>query len=818
MKPLLFNDNWNVRNSAGTSFEMIGGMGAAEEVTLPHDAVIKTKRVPQETDDTSRGGTGFYASKNLMYTKRFTLPKAEGDQVVWFAFDGIYHNAYIYINHAFAGRCPYGYGNYFIDATRYVKFGEENEIKVIVKNGTFSGRWYTGGGIYRDVNMYIGNALHIGCRGVKIATLEAEENQGLVRVEIPVENKHFSTQHIQLKTELIGSDGEIAAVDTSTITVFGSDSNTVRQRILVKQPHLWSVDDPYLYTVNVTLLDGDVVVDQWSGETGIRKITLDSGKGLRINGKSIKLLGGCIHHDLGVIGAASFEHMELRRIQKMKEAGFNAIRCAHNPAGTHLLNACDRVGMLVMDEFTDVWTSCKGDTDYAMQYPTFMEDDIRNWIDRDYNHPSVIFYSIGNEIPETGNAIDVQWGKKAVDLIHTLDDTRYVTNGINYMLSVMDHMQEIMQDIGSKQSVAGEINTVMSNRVNLKPMLNCHKITTELLEEACDQLDLVGLNYNTERYKMDAEGYPNRIIFGSETLSTDIVENWEYVRKYPNIIGDFVWAGWDYLGEAGIGRWYYGEPKGNNTATYGEWPWRIAYNGVIDIIGNPRPVHYWRQCVLGLRRKPYISVCPPEHFGEQVNMSMWGFTDGHACWNWEGFEGKPIRVEVYSNADEVELFVNKKSIGRKQVGLGEKACVTVFETVYTPGEVKAVSYKNGEKEEYSLITALDDNVLHAECDRTILQVGGQDVACIEISLTDDNGVLNAASEKSVHVEVEGEGELLGLGSGNPLSEEDYFAKDICAYQGRLLAVIRSGNKMGTITVKISADGCEDKQIIILASE
>lgn len=814
MKPILFNEHWQVRNSSGTSFEMIGGMSAAEEVTLPHDAVIHTTRVPQEKDDTSRGGTGFYASKNLMYTKYFTLPEAVGDQVVWFAFEGIYQNAYIYINRAFAGRCPYGYGNYFIDATRYVQFGAENEIKVIVKNGTFSGRWYTGGGIYRDVNMYIGSAMHIGCHGVKISTSEVEDDQALVRVEIPVENRCFSTKHIYLKTELFDINGLIAATDMSAVTVFGSESKKIRQRILVKQPHLWNVDDPYLYSVKVTLLEGKDIIDQWTGETGLRKIMLDPGKGLRINGKPIKLLGGCIHHDLGVIGAASYEHMELRRIKKMKEAGFNAIRCAHNPAGSHLLNACDRLGMLVMDEFTDVWTSCKGDTDYAMLYPTFMEEDIHNWIDRDYNHPSVIFYSIGNEIPETGNAIDVQWGRRAADLIHALDDTRYVTNGINYMLSVMDHMQEIMQDVGSRQSASGEINSVMSNRINIKPIVNCHAITTKLLEEACGQLDLVGLNYNTERYKMDAEGYPNRIIYGSETLSTDLVQNWDYVKKYPNIIGDFVWAGWDYLGEAGIGRWYYGTPKGTNSATYGDWPWRIAYNGVIDIIGDPRPVNYWRQCVVGLRKKPYISVCPPEHFGEQVNLSMWGFTDGHACWNWEGFEEKPVRVEVYADADEVELFANGKSVGRKEVGLDGKPCLAVFETIYVPGELKAVSYKNGAAEEHILTTAMDDSVIHAKCDRAQLQSGRQDVACIEISLTDQKGILNAASGKPVHIETEGAGELLGFGSADPLCEEDYFANDICAFHGRLLAVVRSGSESGILTVKISADGCEDKIISI----
>ncbi|MCD7817728.1 MAG: DUF4982 domain-containing protein [Lachnospiraceae bacterium] len=805
MKKRLFNENWVCSAGSGSALaSLLGSVGnQGTPVTLPHDAVIHTKRVK---DDPIGNGMGFYRGETIHYTKDFYLPEEAKGKEVWLEFEGIYQNAYVYINNSFAARCTYGYGNYFINATALLDRGGRNQIKVVVKNGLPSGRWYTGGGIYRDVQMWLGDPLHIACCGVRICTLDLEEDQAVVRVTVPIEYSGTETKDVIVYSEITDPDGNTAAWARTPVTVLAGEKKEIRQQMVVENPLPWETEHPDLYQCRTRLEVNGECIDEYEDTFGIRILQLDVRKGLRINGKSIKLRGGCIHHDHGILGAAAYEEAEERKVKKLKEAGYNAIRMSHYPAGKALLRACDRNGMLVMDEFTDVWTTTKMDFDYGFHFDLCWEQDVENMVYKDYNHPSVILYSIGNEIPETGNKFDSAWGKKITDKIRSLDDTRYTINCVNLMLSAMGHMDEIFADLGvNDDGSPREINSMMQNLGEMMAALTNHEITTRVTEEAFSQVDIAGYNYAANRYESDIERFPNRILLGSETHAPELAYNWSLVKKYPQILGDFAWTAWDYLGEAGVGQITYGDDVG---AFYGAYPWRSAYAGAINLIGDRRPVSYFCEIVWGLRKEPYIAVQPPQHYGEEKHLSQWALSDGIHSWNWSGYEGKPITVEVYAQADEVELFVNGISAGRKAAG-EKQAFLTEFDITYMPGEIRAVAYNGGIITEQTLLTAADDAHIKLNADGNRLQRGGK-LAFVEISLTDGNGTLNPETVREIHVDVEGPADLIGLGSADPKSENDYWDNTCAVFEGRALAVIRSGNDSGTAIVKVRTDKDEQE--------
>lgn len=814
MRKIKFNDSWVFHEGGGSALEgLVQGSGAVvKNVTLPHDASVEKPRNPKEPNGS---GNGFFREETIHYTKDFTLDTADADKNIWLEFEGAYQNSYVYINNSYAGKCPYGYGNFYIDATKYLRFDKANSIKVILKNGVPSGRWYTGGGLYRDVNLMIADRLHLIPDGIHLAAIEAETDQAIIRADSTIEYTGTGIRDITLNIQLL-ADGKVVAEDSMPITVEEHMKQTYRQKIFVDSPKLWDEDNPYLYTYKVIVREGDTVLDEEEGTFGIRKLQLDTKHGLRINGKVVNLRGGCIHHDNGVTGTAEFAHAAESRVQKLKEAGYNAIRSSHYPMSRKLLEACDKLGMYVMDEFSDVWTTTKVDYDYGTHMAEWWEHDVTNLVNKDYNHPCVIMYSIGNEIPETGNKFDVQWGKELADKIRSLDDSRYVTNSLNLMLSIMDRMGEMMaaaQGGGSENSGESmEINSAMSNMGNMMNALIASEVAGKATEEAFAQVDIAGYNYATVRYEQDAKNYPNRIIVGSETYPQDLDKNWELIEKHPYIIGDFSWTAWDYLGEAGIGKITYGADQG--MSFYAEYPYKAAYCGDINLIGDRRPVSYWREIIWGLRKAPYVSVQPPQYYGVKHGMTQWSMTDAVRSWNWAGYEGKPVIVEVYADADEVELYVNGDMIERKVVGVVKKD-VVLFNTIYTPGILEAVSYKDGVKIGRDIIvTAKDDVKISACADREQIPADESDIGYVEISMVDANGVLNPGADKAVTISVEGPGVIQGYGSADPASEENYFDKTARAYEGRLRAAVRGTGEKGTITISLKAEGCEDVKVQI----
>lgn len=822
MQKQSFNKGWTFNVGGGSSFAaLIGGANTSKQVTVPHDASIGMVRNPEEANGS---GNGFFHEENYNYTKTFSMNAEDEGKNIWLEFEGVYQNAFVYVNNSYAGKCPYGYGNFYLDITKYVRFDEPNSVKVVVKNGVASGRWYTGGGIYRDVNIMVADRLHLIPDSVHLAAIEVEDGQAIIRAKSTIEYTGTGVRDITLHVELKDAEGQVVASDWMPITVMEQTHQEYQQKMYVQDAKLWDAENPYLYSYRAYIKDGETIVDEECGTFGIRKLQLDTKHGLRVNGKVVKLRGGCIHHDNGVIGTAEFAHAAEERVKKLKAAGFNAIRSSHYPMSRKLLAACDKYGMYVMDEFADVWVSTKVDFDYGTHMAEWWEHDVTNLVKKDYNHPCVIMYSIGNEIPEAGNKFDVQWGKKLADKLRELDDTRYVTNSLNLLLAMMSELPKLMAQSAQAQQAAEtdegageeqqEINSMMSSMGDSMNQLMASDFAAEMVKEACAQVDITGYNYAASRYEKDGEMFPNRILVGSETFPGDLDVNWELVEKLPYVIGDFDWTAWDYLGEAGIGKINYEEVQG--MGFYAPYPCKIAYCGDINIIGDRRAISYWRELIWGFRTQPYIAVQTPEHYNDPHNMSQWSMTNAIRSWNWNGYEGKPVKVEVYANADEAELIVNGNVVEKKKVGENKKY-IAIFDTVYQPGVVEVVAYKDGaETGRDRLVTASDDVAISVVADRAQIPADESDIAFVEISMKDADGNLNPGANKEVSVSIEGPGVILGYGSADPESEENYFDTTARAYEGRLRAAVRGIGETGTITVTLSSEGLADAKVQIEA--
>ena len=819
MKKQKFNQNWIFTIGSGSSLDALaGGNNTAKQVTLPHDASIGRERNPEEPNGS---GNGFFREESYVYTKTFSMNADDKDKNVYLEFEGVYQNAFVYVNNSFAGKCPYGYSNFYVDITKYLNYNEPNALKVVVKNGVPSGRWYTGGGIYRDVNLMIAGRLHLVPDSVQLAAIEVEDDQAIIRAKSTIAYTGIGIREITLCTELMDAEGNVVAADEMSVTVEEHSEQEYQQKMYVPNPNRWDAENPYLYTYRTYIKENDSVIDEETRTFGIRKLQLDTKHGLRVNGKVVKLRGGCIHHDNGIIGTAEFTHSAEARVKKLKETGFNAIRSAHYPMSRKLLEACDKYGMYVMDEYSDVWVSTKVEFDYSTQMTEWWEHDIENLVKKDYNHPCVIMYSIGNEIPEAGNKFDVQWGKKLADKLRSLDDTRYTTNSLNLLLAIMNDLPKLMAQNAAAQAAANtekdqpqEINSMMNNLGAMMAQFMASDFAAEKVKEACAQVDITGYNYAAARYEIDGKLFPNRILVGSETNPPDLDKNWELVEKLPYVIGDFDWTAWDYIGETGIGKINYTDQQ--SMGFYALYPCKIAYCGDINILGNRRPISYWRELIWGLRKAPYIAVQLPQHYGEPQSTTQWSMSNAVRSWNWNGYEGKPVKVEVYAAADEVELLINGQSVERKKVGETKKY-ITIFDTTYHAGKVEVIAYSDGKEcGRDEILTASDEVVIAAKADRTQIPADGSDIAYIDICMQDASGILNPNADKAVSISLDGPGEIMGYGSADPESEENYYDTVAKAYEGKLRAAVRGTGETGKIVVTLSADGLESVKVDVEA--
>lgn len=812
MKQISFNDNWIVSEKCGT-FGMQENT-QSRTVTLPYDVLISTQPTPD-----APGGykTGFYRSGTWEYKKNFSVPVEYVHKKVMLRFDGVYRRAMVYINGDYAGGRSSGYSQFFIDTGRFLKYGAENVIKVVVHTADDE-RWYSGAGIYRNVYMLTGDLVHIVPHGLKITTPDITEERAVVKTVVCVKNDSAAAKvTVRIEMEIRDRDQNIVAVGQAPLTVYQGETAALHQRLYVNTPLLWDVDTPNLYTCHTKVLrEDDTLLDESVEYFGIRSLSLDTQNGLSINGKAVKLRGACIHHDNGPIGAASLYSAEARRVALLKESGFNAVRMSHNPSSPTLLEACDRLGMLVMDEAFDQWTLNKSDFDYANDFMKCWEEDLTAMVDKDYNHPSVILYSIGNEISDTGTPNGAVTGRRLAEKLRGLDDARFITNGINGMVAVMELLTS-MYDNSQKQAAQGEkegaeINSMMSSFGDAMKNIMTLEVVTKVTAESFACLDVAGYNYMDRRYETDREQFPNRIICGTETFSPDIDQNWRKVRDNAHVIGDFCWTGWDYLGEAGIGHVRY-TPSHVAEGVYGTYPALTSMTGDISITGYRRPSSYYKQIVFGLRKEPFIAVQRPQHYNDTPITTPWCFSDSVSSWSWPGYEGKPIKVEVYSDADEVELLVNNTSIERQSVGESHRF-KAVFDTAYQSGEIVAIAYDNGKaRSRSSLRSANGDMQLMVipECGQ--LSVNSSELVYLPITLTDNNGNLFMNLDRKVRVEVEGTGELFGFGTDDPKAAECFADTERTTFDGRALAVIRPTGK-GEIKVTVCCDGLQECMVTL----
>lgn len=769
MKRSSFNDNWQ-----------FGG----RTVTLPHDAMLEAGRA---AENPSGSAGAYFAGGVYRYRKAFTAPADWQGKAVRLQFEGVYQNAKVTLNGQNVGGAAYGYIPFWADLGAALRFDAENVLEVMADNADQpNSRWYTGGGIYRPVWLWVGEPDGITPENIRVTTVSTVPPCVRVDCEADV-----------TKIEILDGDALLTAADKPG-------------EILLPDAQLWSAETPKLYRCRVTLANGD------SAETsfGVRQLKWDT-TGFYVNGKNTLLRGGCLHHDHGILGAACHAESEWRRVQMLKNDGFNAIRCAHNPASPALLDACDALGMYVMDEMWDMWYNHKTHYDYALHWDDCHADDLRAVVRRDYNHPCVALYSVGNENSEPAKEKGVAALRKMVALLHEIDSTRPVTAGLNLSIIASasrgkgvydDENGGRKEDDNENENKMQGMNSTIFNFITNIVGTGMNKAANSGFVDrtsspAADAVDIAGYNYASGRYPLEGKKHPNRIVVGSETFPQDIAKNWEMVEKYPYLIGDFMWTAWDYLGETGIGAWAY-TPDGKGFAK--PYPWLLADCGAFDLLGRPTAEAMLAMAVWTHPAKPLIAVQPVNHPGVRPAKAVWRGSNGLASWAWQGCDGSKTTVEVYSAAAQVELILNGRSCGKKR----PKLCKASFAVQYAPGTLEAVAYDAAVCETGRSKLVSCTGPVHIALTKCGTVPNGAELCYLDIALADANGTTESNADRLLHITVEN-GELLGFGSANPCTEEGYQTGQFTSYYGCAQAVVRPG---AGCVVRVSADGLPDAEI------
>ena len=736
---------------------------------LPHDWAIEG---PFTQEVNYKGGYLPYPGV-AWYRKTFKVRPETKNLMI--ECDGIMRNSKIWLNGEYIGGWPYGYTSFSIDLTDKIERENENIIAIRVDNQDNSSRWYPGSGIYRNVWLTYTNPIHVSHWGTYITTPVITENLAEVQVKTLINNSESYSAGLELSTVILDSNGDVLAKEAvDNISIDAEQQTEIVQQLKITDPQLWSVDSPYLYKAVTSIIFEGRVVDTYETPFGVRYFHFDPDKGFFLNGMHLKLKGVNLHHDLGPLGAAVNKRATERQLEIMKEMGVNAIRTAHNPPSPEQLELCDELGILVIDETFDEWSVSKYGVPnaYNIWFNEWAEKDTRALIMRDRNHPSVIMWSIGNEIPDLDTEAGKKHAKLLSDICREMDPTRPVNAGVH--------------------------------------------LTTSFDSELEKSFDVFGMNYWQDRYdKMHAE-FPNLPLLSTEssaTLSTrgeyhfpvkevysGYVHDSKQITSYdivntgfgalPDVVfelleapwmaGQFVWSGFDY----------HGEP---DPYEEGYFPAHSSYFGIVDMCGFKKDRFYLYQSQW--TDDPMIHLLP--------------------SWNWEGREGELTPVYIYSNCAEVELFVNEKSMGRKQKQEGIYRYIW-DEIIYQPGSIKAVGYGTGGEilSEKEIRTAGQPSKIGLEADRASIHADGQDLAFITVKILDADGNICPNANNLVKFSIEGEGLLKCVGNGDPTCIESYQASERSAFHGLCLLVVRSTQNPGKISVRASSDGIEDTIIEI----
>lgn len=764
----------------GWTCRHLGDTAPGKTVTLPHDAMLAEPRTALSAGGTN---TGWYEGYDYEYRRTLTVPENELADTHILEFEGVYHNAEVWLNGQKAAFRPYGYTNFYVDCAPYLHAGE-NELRVIARNADQpNSRWYSGAGIYRPVQLWTARGAHIALNGVKIRTWSLDP----AVVEVRVKTTAPGTVRLMvddLPAVQQESDGE--AVFTLTL-------DNVR---------LWTPETPNLYTCRVSLADDEVA------ETfGVRKVEWGTD-GFLLNGKRYIIQGACIHHDNGLLGAVCDPDAVARKVRLLKENGYNAIRSAHNPCSKALLAECDRQGMLVMDEYIDHWYIHKTEHDYVDYFNDWWRQDLTDMVEKDYNHPCVVLYSTGNEVSETAQKRGIALTKEMTDFLHGLDDSRPVTCGVNIFFNFLSSIgfgvysdekakkeaerAEKAKQRGEKAAKKKAVGSQFFN--NLAGLLGDEFMKRGATLHGCDvktrdafaNMDIAGYNYGIYRYKHDLKKYPQRLILGSETFCNDAYKFRELAKQEPRLVGDFVWAGMDYLGEVMVGSWEYAD----YAETFEGGPgWVSAGSGRIDLTGKPLGEALYTRVALEADNGPYIAVCPVNHTGDRHSPSAWKMTNAMPSWSWTGCEERKANVEVYARAARVELVLNGHTVGSKTL---KNDCLARFSIPYESGTLEAVSYDAADHEigRCKLQSAGGTTRLTLDAEEPTVKPGH--LCYIRLRYTDENGITKPLARGSIQVQVRG-GTLVGLGSACPFNKHSYLDSETDTYYGEALAIVRMGD-------------------------
>ena len=777
-------------------------------VDLPHDWSIES--APAK-DNPSGAGEGFFPAGAGWYRKTFSAPADWKARRVNVEFDGVYENATVYLNGHKLGTHPYGYTSFTFDLTPHLHFADTNVLTVRVDNSAQpNSRWYSGSGIYRHVRVVVTDPTHVSHWGVFVATPEASTRSARVAIHTRVSNESATQAALTVETALFDKAGKKVGQARSNLNIPPATESESAQEITVSNPALWSPDSPTLYRAVSQIQKDNQIIDRVETPFGIRSLVWSAEKGLLLNGKPVKLTGGSVHHDNGPLGAAAFDRAEERRVELLKAAGYNAVRTAHNPPSPAFLDACDRLGLLVLDEPFDVWKAHKVKFDYAGDFDEWWKPDISSMVQRDRNHPSIVIWGIGNEIPELEVDSGAALAKQLAGQVRALDSTRPLT-------------------------------------------LAFPGTTTKPTAQAVfSQLDITGYNYNIlPTYAKDHEQLPSRIMLTTESWPSKAFPLWQISHDNPYILGDLTWTAMDYLGESGIGAWQYGTPQQakmaeqmggmmNNTGIIDQmflgmangkdvmadmaknnsdpnakammeiffhpYPWHAAVCGDLDLTGYRKPQSYYRDILWNGGDRVYATVRLPEPDGKKIIAIMWATYPTLPIWTWPGQEGKELQVEVYSGAEKVQLFLNDKLIGEKPTGR-EQEFKAVFSVPYIPGTLKAVGMRGSRAVAESILaTGGNASALRLTADRSVIQADGQDLSFVTVEAVDAQGQWQPDAGQEIHFSISGPGAIIAVANGDAASTESYQGDHRALFQGRALVIIRTSKAAGTIHLTAEAEG------------
>jgi len=771
-----FNQDWKFNLGDDANAKLPGFIDVKwRTLTLPHDWSIEGKFDEKNPAKPEGGGlpTGI-----AWYRKSFTLPASLKKKNIFIEFDGVYKNSEVWINGQLLGKRPYGYSSFNYELTKYLKPGK-NVLAVKVDNSAQpDSRWYSGSGIYRNVWLTATESIAIDHWGTFVSTPSVSKTSAKVSIKTQIRNKSLLKGEVDVQSQVYDAKGKLVATVRTDHLALKDTLITVEQSGTVNQPELWSVNNPHLYKVVTKVFSGKTLLDSYETPIGIRYFNFDAAKGFTLNGEYMKILGVCMHHDLGALGSAINVRAMERQLQMMKEMGANAIRTAHNPPAPELLDLCDQMGVLVMDEAFDMWAKKKNKQDYHLNWDEWHVKDLQGMVKRDRNHPSIIMWSIGNEIREQFDSTGIAITKELVKLVKDLDTTRPVTSALTETNAQKNFIY---------QSGALDIYGLNYNHKLYKDFPKNYPGQRMIATETTSSLDTRGFyempSDSIRRWPKDgktkftggnaefaASSYDNVSAYWGSTHE----ETWAAAKKYDHVSGLFVWTGFDYLGEP---------------LPY-PWPARSSYFGIVDLAGFPKDAYYMYQSEW--TNKPVLHVFPH--------------------WNWTA--GKTVDVwAYYNNADEVELFLNGKSLGTKSKK--DEELHVVWQLKYEPGILKAVSRKNGKVVLVKEIkTAGKPAKIELSVDRASIAADGKDLSFVTVRILDEQGNLVPDADNLVQFKLEGAGTIAGVDNGFQASLEPFKADYRKAYRGLCLAIVQAKQKAGKIKLTATSAGLQEAGLTI----